>query len=196
MKEYVLEQMEEAIQLEEEGHAFYTDRANSVGHGLVKKMFVALAGDEARHKATFMEMREAFRNKVRFFRAEDIEIRRLPIFPQVTEEFERNKRYQRVAIDSSFGGTTVGDALSMALSAERRSIDHYQGILDRTEDRDLIVTLERIVTEEVIHLRLLEDQKEFLTENGYWFDPEEFYEYRKVTEQEMREFLREEGIDI
>jgi len=196
MKEYVLEQIEEAIQLEEDGYAFYTDRASSVGPGLVKKMFIALAGDEVRHKATFIEMREAFRNKVRFFHAEDIEIRRLPIFPQVTEEFERNKRYERVAVDRSFGGTTVGDALSMAMSAERRAIDHYQGILEKTEDLDLIVSLERIVVEEVIHLRLLEEQKEFLTENGYWFDPDEFYEYRKVTEEDMREFLREEGIDI
>jgi len=196
MKEHVLEQIEEAIQLEEDGYTFYTDRASSVGPGLVKKMFIALAGDEVRHKATFIEVREAFKNKVRFIRAEDIEIRHIPIFPQVTEEFERNKRYERAAIDRSFGGTTVGDALSMALSAERRSIDHYQAILDKVEDLDLIVTLERIVTEEVIHLRLLEEQKEFLTENGYWFDPEEFYEYRKVTEQEMREFLREEGIDI
>jgi len=196
MKEHVLEQIEEAIQLEEDGYTFYTDKANSVGPGLVKKMFIALAGDEVRHKATFMEMREAFKNKTKFLRAEEIEIRRIPIFPQVNEEFERNKKYQVVAIDRSFGGTTVADALSMAMSAERKSIDHYQKILDDTEDLDLIVSLERIVTEEVVHLKLLEEQKKFLTREGYWFDPEEFYEYRKVTEVEMREFLREEGIDI
>jgi len=196
MKEHVLEQIEEAIQLEEDGYTFYTDKANSVGPGLVKKMFITLAGDEVRHKATFIEMREAFKNKTKFVRAKEIEIRRIPIFPQVNEEFERNKRYQRAAIDRSFGGTTVADALSMAMSAERKSIDHYQKILDDTEDLDLIVSLERIVTEEVVHLKLLEEQKEFLAREGYWFDPEEFYEYRKVTEVEMREFLREEGIDI
>ncbi len=196
MKEHVLSKIEEAIQLEEDGYTFYTDKANSVGPGLVKKMFVALAGDEVRHKATFIEMREAFKNKVKFFRPEEIEIRHIPIFPQVTEEFERNKRFQRAAIDRSFGGTTVGDALNMAMSAERRSIDHYQAMLDDTEDLDLIVALEKIVIEEVVHLRLLEEQKEFLSKEGYWFDPTEFYEYRRVTEKDMREFLRDEGLDI
>ncbi|MCI0497856.1 MAG: hypothetical protein L0Z54_06165 [Thermoplasmata archaeon] len=195
MKEFVLEQIEEAVQLEEDGFHFYTGLASG-SHGLVKDMFVALAGDEARHKATFIMMRDSFKRRARFVSDGELQVRRLPLFEEVREEFGNKKRYEKAAIDSSFGQTTVADTLNIALAAEQKSVDHYRGLLEHARDMDLIVSLERIISEEVIHLKLLEAQRDHLREYGFWFRPEEFYHFRRTTEQDMRDFLLSEGYDI
>ena len=56
--QYCLEILEKAIAFEEEGMAFFQDRAQNAPSTLERNLFNSLAKDEAGHKAHLVKMRE------------------------------------------------------------------------------------------------------------------------------------------
>jgi rubrerythrin len=152
-----------AIQMEKDGHAFYTKAAAQTSDELGRSVFKSLAADELVHLETFQHI---FKGKI-----DAVEWNTL---------VHSNTKYTNLAIFPKDLKTVEGaspssnelDALRMGMDSEKEAIDYYTTILDGTSDREVKKILIEIINQEKNHYRVLQQEFSHLSLTGLWYDPD------------------------
>jgi rubrerythrin len=152
-----------AIQLEKDGHAFYTKAAVQTKSDLGRTVFESLAADELVHLETFQKI---FQGKI-----DAVEWSTL---------VQSNSKYTNLTIFPKDLKTTEGadpnsdelDALRMGMDSEKEAIDYYTKVVNDTSDTEVKQILTEIINQEKNHYRLLQQEFSHLSSTGLWYDPD------------------------
>ena len=152
-----------AKRLEADGHRFYLDAAGKASSESTRKMFTALADDEARH----LEWLEK-------------------LAPGVGSAAEANRALYG-SLKDVFGGTSGAEAaqgtesdieaIDFAIGIEDRSIAAYSAWADKGGSERVRKLGGVLVGQERFHRQLLENAKEYLERPGDWFMREERWNF-------------------
>ncbi|HUS99850.1 MAG TPA: ferritin family protein [Candidatus Thermoplasmatota archaeon] len=152
-----------AIQMEKDGHAFYTKAAGQTKSDLGRTVFESLAADELVHLETFQKI---FQGKI-----DSVEWNTL---------VKSNSKYTNLTIFPKDLKTTEGtnpnsdelDALRMGMDSEKEAIDYYTTVVNDTSDAEVKEILTEIINQEKNHYRLLQQEFTHLSSTGLWYDPD------------------------
>jgi rubrerythrin len=165
--ELLLRALREGIDMEKKGEAFYTTAAEKVKnpHGRLTLGF--LAREEKRHRDYLLEVLKNL---------ESCEPLKKSPFPRRSrlqkEEILDKMRRMGVRLRVSGGNKEV---VREAMGVERRSIDFYQGLLERTGDPGVRRVFQDLAREEKNHFEWLEFILDALELHGYWYDLESHF---------------------
>jgi rubrerythrin len=160
--QYCLEILEKAIAFEEEGMAFFQDRAQNAPSTLERNLFNSLAKDEAGHKAHLMKMRE-----------DVLRENSLEVLPDVSEEHVENLRG---IFDAAIEGANDPynyeveelEILNGAMDVERRGFHMYDTAAKTLPAGKAREIFEHLAQEEQHHFALLKNTYDYMA------DPEGF----------------------
>jgi rubrerythrin len=152
-----------AIQMEKDGHAFYTKAAGQTKSDLGRTVFESLAADELVHLETFHNIFQG--------RIDSVEWNTL---------VQSNSKYTNLTIFPKDLKTTEGadpnsdelDALRMGMDSEKEAIDYYTTVVNDTSDAEVKEILTEIINQEKNHYRLLQQEFTHLSSTGLWYDPD------------------------
>ncbi|MHC4201195.1 MAG: ferritin family protein [Planctomycetota bacterium] len=152
-----------AKRLEADGHRFYLDAAGKASSESTRKMFAALAGDEARHLEWLEELA-----------------------PGVGSAAEANRALYG-SLKDVFGGASGADvardagsdieAIDFAIGIEDKSIAAYSEWAGKGENEEIRKLGGVLVGQERFHRQLLENAKEYLESPGDWFMQDERWNF-------------------
>ena len=150
-----------AIQMEQEGYNFYQKAAAQTSSEMGETVFKSLAADELLHLQVFQKIfdekvgKEEWHNLVNSGKKyADIQV-----FPKDLEK-----------IEGANPETGEIDAIRIAMDSEKRAIDYYNEIKQKTTDSELIEILDEIINQEKSHYQILEGEFHHINSTGYWFD--------------------------
>ncbi len=166
MSEEALEAIETAMQIEREGHAFYSAAAAQVSDPKGRHILETLARDEAAHLELFRSVRQSLLEEGRWPSTEQVRAiapgRRPPIFPS-------GEALQQVEVPERELA-----ALKRGLEAEEASIAFYREQRARSSDPDAFALYTYLIEQETGHRIILEGEYDYLSGTGFWFDIREF----------------------
>jgi len=150
-----------AIKLEEDGIVFYQKAAEKTSHPFGKRMFLSFAGDEKRHLTVLKEILAdlKFSDFDRFFEGKNPREKIRSIFREVKSEIK-----ERIAANPD-----ELEALKIGMDMESKSVEFYQGALEKTQDSHQKAFLRRLIEEEKEHYELLQNTHSYLKDSGEWF---------------------------
>jgi len=159
--ENVKDAIRTAIQMEQEGYDFYQKAAAQTSSEMGESVFKSLAADELLHLEVFQKLfdekigRDEWHNLVNSGKKyADIQV-----FPK---DLKR--------IEGANPDTNEIDAIRIAMDSEKRAIDYYNEIKQKTSDPKLIEIIEEIINQEKSHYQILEGEFHHINSTGYWFD--------------------------
>jgi len=169
----VMKAIETAIQIEQDGLAFYAEAARQVDDPNGKRMFQSLAKDEAAHLQLFEDAREQLLSGGTWPSPEQIaaaspgEFGRLsqpspPIFPTGDEVRKTDVPERQLT------------ALQRGIQAEEDSIAFYSEQMEQTADPEGKAMYAYLIEQEQGHRVVLQGEYDYLTNTGFWFDFREF----------------------
>ena len=156
----VKEAIQTAIQMEKDGHAFYTKAAAQTSSEMGAKIFESIAEDELVHLETFKKMFEdkvtagefdALSNSSRKYAEQ-------PVFPKDLK-----------AVEGASADTNELDALHIAMDAEKDAIEFYGKMRDDCDDDEFCRIIDEIIQQEKNHYLILQGEFDHLGSQGYWF---------------------------
>ncbi len=157
--------LDTALKLEQDGHAFYMDAANSASNPLAKKMYQSLAADEQKHMEWIQALLEG----------------RTPGMTRISDTYERLRGIFADAPESlrKEVKAAAGDqaSLTIGMNMEDKSAAAYQKWSDETADSQLKALLANLAEFERGHRRILENTLEYLDKTGDWFMVEEQWNF-------------------
>ena len=155
-----------AVNMEEEGIAFYKKTAERMTDPFAKKMFLSIAEDERRHKRIFEQMAQAEGvTPADVGQAEtDGPIARIQA---IFKELGRKVKEDLDPEDSQI------DALNIAIDMEKKAYDFYNSAAQDCPDAGEQEILRKIAKEENEHWRIFDDTKLYLTDQAEWNIKEE-----------------------
>jgi len=150
-----------AIKLEEDGIDFYQKVSEKTSHPFGKKMFLSFAEDEKRHLTVLKEILAdlKFSDFDRFFEEKNPREKIKTIFREVKSEIK-----ERIAANSD-----ELEALKIGMDMESKSVEFYQGALEKTQDSHQKAFFRRLIDEEKEHYELLQNTRSYLKDSGEWF---------------------------
>ena len=163
-----LQAIETAIQIEQDGLAFYTEAARQTDDPNGEKMFLSLARDEQAHLKLFEDARESLLAEGKWLSPEQVEaisprrFERPPIFPTVEEIKTVDLPERQLA------------ALQRGIQAEQDAITFYSEQLEESDDPDARAMYAYLVEQEEGHRTILQGEYDYLTHTGFWFGIREF----------------------
>jgi len=164
LSEEVIKLIQEAIQLEIDGRAFFDHAAQITHNELGKKMFLRLAQEEVKHLEAFSKLFSSIVKTdkwKKYVKREESKPR-----SQVIEELaSRMKKAE---------GKSEIEALSIGMELEQRAIRFFSSTAQDMSDYRAKEIFERICDEERFHYDLLQAQYDSLTHSGFWLDSAEF----------------------
>jgi len=149
--------------MEEQGHKFYLQAGRQSKNELGKKLFKMLAEDELVH----MERIKKIYGSLKQGREWSLQWRKLPLkHPDIREIFVSlaGKNKDKIKPESS-----DLDAIDVGLELENRSINYYQGHLEKASSQAEKQFLEQMKSEEQVHHSLLADMKFYLSNPESWY---------------------------
>lgn len=157
-----VEILEKAIAFEEEGMAFFQDRASNAPSTLERNLFNSLAKDEAGHKAHLVQMREDLLREGT-----------IDVLPDVDDDHVANVRQ---IFDNAIEGANDPynfeleelEILKGAMDVERRGYEMYAGAAAQVSAPRAKGVFEHLAMEEQNHFTLLKNTYDFMA------DPEGF----------------------
>ncbi|MBE0565379.1 MAG: ferritin family protein [Krumholzibacteria bacterium] len=157
-----VEILEKAIAFEEEGMAFFQDRAENAPTSLERNLFNSLAKDEAGHKAYLVKMREDLLREGT-----------VDVLPDVDEDHVLNVRKLfedalENASDPYVAELEELEILQGALDVERRGYAMYAGAAAKVVSPRAKAMFEHLAAEEQNHFALLKNTYDYMA------DPEGF----------------------
>ena len=159
--------IETAIQIEENGLAFYSEMAVQVDNPQAKKMFQTLARDEVAHKKLFERVRQELQESGRWLSA-----------AEVTALSPRTMRPAVFPVGEAVAGVEVPQrelaALQRGIQAEEESIAFYSQQKDLIDDPAAQEMFDYLIEQEKGHRTILQGEYDYLTNTGFWFDIREF----------------------
>jgi rubrerythrin len=159
---YCLEILEKAIVFEEEGMAFFQDRAQNAPSSLERNLFNSLAKDEAGHKAHLVKMRDDILRE-----------NSLEVLPDVSDDHVLNVRAifdnaLEAAHDPYDFQLEELEILKGAMNVERRGYNMYTKAAAEVESPRAKEVFDHLAGEEQNHFTLLKNTYDFMA------DPEGF----------------------
>ena len=159
---YCLEILEKAIAFEEEGMAFFQDRAQNAPSSLERNLFNSLAKDEAGHKAHLVKMREDILRE-----------NTLEVLPDVDDDHILNVRsIFNKALDGAHDPYVFQleelEILKGAMDVERRGYTMYSGAAAEVASPRAKEVFTHLALEEQNHYTLLKNTYDYMA------DPEGF----------------------
>ena len=150
-----------AIQMEKDGYSFYQRAAAQTSIDQGRGIFESIAEDELMHLEVFEKM---FKDKI----GKD----------EWTKLVESSKKYADIkifpkdleSIEGANPDTNEINALRMAMDSEREAIDYYTDIKEKTDDKEVIKILDKIIEQEKNHYLIIEGEFNHIQTTGYWFD--------------------------
>jgi rubrerythrin len=141
-----------ALNMEENGSAFYQKAAGAVESPKIREVFLRLAEDEVRHLATFKELEATLRARGTEPPAAEEE----DIGPYVKRLLQSQVFCEQCAA-ARIADDTLDDmeALAVGMQAERDSILFYQEMLDFVDSKEAREAFTWIAKEERKHLATL-----------------------------------------
>jgi len=157
-----VEILEKAIAFEEEGMAFFQDRAENAPSTLERNLFNSLAKDEAGHKAHLVKMREDLLREGT-----------VDVLPDVDDDHVLNVRKifndaLENASDPYVAELEELEILKGALDVERRGYGMYAGAAAKVASPRAKALFEHLAAEEQNHYTLLKNTYDYMA------DPEGF----------------------
>ncbi len=157
-----VEILEKAIAFEEEGMAFFQERAQNAPSSLERNLFNSLAKDEAGHKAHLVKMREDLLREGT-----------VDVLPDVDEDHVLNVRKIFAdaienASDPYVAELEELEILKGALDVERRGYSMYAGAAAKVSAPRAKALFEHLAAEEQNHYSLLKNTYDYMA------DPEGF----------------------
>ena len=150
-----------AIQMEQEGYDFYQKAAAQTSSEMGESVFKSLAADELLHLEVFQKIfdekigKDEWHNLVNSGKKyADIQV-----FPK---DLKR--------IEGANPDTSEIDAIRIAMDSEKRAIEYYNEIKQKSSDKELIEIIEEIINQEKSHYQILEGEFHHINSTGYWFD--------------------------
>ncbi len=152
----VLRAIETAVQIEKEGLAFYTEAAGQTDDPRSKRIFHALAKDEAAHLELFEDARQALLDRGNWPSPQEVaaispgQFDHPPIFRSERE-----------------GGATEGperlsDVLRRGVQAEEASIAFYSKQMDGSDDPHARAMYAYLIEQEQVHRAILQTEYDYL----------------------------------
>ena len=139
-----------AIKSEINAHRFYMDWSKKIEDKALSKVFLELAGEEAKHKVYFQELKKGKAIKVPTTeKIADLKISDYIVDANVTTDMD----YQ--------------DALTLAMQREKEAFRLYSGLAELVDDEEMKKTFTTLAEEEAKHklrLEIMYDE-EILVEN-------------------------------
>lgn len=153
-----LRALQTAMQLERDGHAFYTRVAAEVADPSGRAMFLVLAQDELDHLTKLAAAYQSMVRTVRWSVGPLGKMKRPRIFPQ------SGQGKGRVA-----PATHELAAVERGIQVEKDSIAFYSQAAEETADPEGRAIYRYLVGQEEGHLAILQGQHDHLTRTGLWF---------------------------
>ena len=158
--ENVMDAIKIAIQMEKDGYAFYKRAASQTNSDMGHSLFESLSQDELQHLNVFEKLFQQKVDKVDWdalvnTRKKYVDI---PIFPKDLS-----------AVEGSDPDINELDALHIAMDSEKEAIDYYNKIRESITDNDTEDILTEIIEQEKNHYQLLEEEFNYLSKTGYWY---------------------------
>lgn len=153
-----------ALDLEEEGRKFYSRCAQQTKDENGAEMFRYLAREEISHYNRVAELFKTYLNQgyCNYLASRD-------------DREESGVFQDHVAGGKMSEKSDMLDALNMGISAEKKSIELYQMMLDDAQGDEVAAAIQKIADEETKHLQMLETEVEFVTKTG------DFTDFKQVT---------------
>ena len=150
-----------AIKMEEEGIDFYQEAAEKTSHPFGKKMFLSFVEDEKRHLTVLRSILAGFKfsDFDRFFEEKTPKEKIKTVFREVKNEIR-----ERIAANPD-----ELEALKIGMDMESKSVEFYQGALEKTQDSHQKAFFRRLIEEEKEHYELLQNTHSYLEDSGNWF---------------------------
>jgi len=144
-----------AEQMERNGARFYRNAAEGVTDEKNRDMLLKLAAMEDDHEKTFAEMRAALTDQEKVANIFDPEGESILYLKALVDT--------RVFFKKEIDTTSMKEILKEALLAEKDAIVFYLGMKDMVPEELGQSRLEAIITEEMLHIRLLGKELESVT---------------------------------
>ncbi|MEE9192561.1 MAG: ferritin family protein [Candidatus Aerophobetes bacterium] len=124
-------------------------------------MFLYFAEDEKSHLAVLNDILTDLRlsGSSRFFEEKSPRERIKTIFQDLKDEIK-----ERIAANPD-----ELEALKIGMDMESKSVEFYQGALEKAEDSPLKRFFTRVIEEEKQHYQLLQNTHSYLEDSGEWF---------------------------
>ena len=156
----VMDAIKTAIQMEKDGYAFYKRASSQTNSNMGRSLFESLSQDELQHLNVFEILFQQKVDKVDWdalvnTRKKYVDI---PIFPKDLSD-----------VEGSDPDINELDALHIAMDSEKEAIDYYNKIRESITDNDTEDILTEIIEQEKNHYQLLEEEFNYLSKTGYWY---------------------------
>lgn len=161
----VMEALEQALATEMEGYRFFIAAAALTTDPKGKEMFQIMAKDEIDHFQSLKLLVSKFRDKGTARSGVKTETGRkgIPILPPEESLQERLAR-----------NPTETEALKIGMDIESKAVEFYDGLLKKTQNKEIKEFLERLKHMERGHLTTLQGEYDSVSSSGFWCDHREF----------------------
>ncbi len=170
MSASLLEVLQEAIKLEDDGHSYYLDVAQRTRNALARRTFEVLASEEAKHRSYVESYYRVQQERSAWPSMEEVGVEVVRPADRARNVFEEAALHAHEAVTEE---THLVEAYSHAAELERKSIEFYQATLERANEPALRQFLDFLIGQERQHLELINRTQDYISDPGTWFFDEE-----------------------
>jgi rubrerythrin len=155
-----MDALDMALKMETDSIAFYTEAANKTAYPVGKKMFLAIAEDEKRHRDMI----------TRIIKGLHITHEDVSPLKTVKSVIERMKPEMMKKVAAT---TDELEAFTIAMRMEKEGKDFYEKTLAHSKNEKERALLACLIREEEQHYEIFSNTHSFLADTGNWFMWEE-----------------------
>jgi rubrerythrin len=165
----LLDLLQHAVKMEEDGRAYYLDVAGRTGNALARQTFQVLAGEEDKHVRYFQEYYDAMGKAEGWPDIAEI-MAEAPTAAQRAENV-----FTQAAKETAVSGDEVNltEAYNHAMDLERKSITFYQDMIAQAGDDRVAQFLDFVIGQERGHLDILSHTLDMLDNPDAWYFDQE-----------------------
>ena len=157
--------LNESLEMEKKGHAFYKEGAEKIKNSLGRKMLTRLAGDELIHIKRIQEIYESLKTDT----LSEVKIEETPV-EQFEKIFSRMKTQMDEAVED-LGEIGVDDEeiINVALDLESHAKLYYQEAANKAKNEKVKHFYEILAKEEKNHYDLLVNTNKYMENPSLFF---------------------------
>ncbi len=154
-----------ALENEKNAIFIYLEVAKKTKDTSGKNMFITLASEETHHLLSLIELKEIYKTPLQ---KKTLEVPK--------SEIERILPYIKKREKTKHGKSELSelDALEIALEHEKKSMELYKELAQKTDDEAIKNLLLKLHDTEKAHYELVMAQIDYIKGTGFWFDIPEF----------------------
>jgi rubrerythrin len=160
--------LEDAIEMEQEGKAFFEKVSAMMRHPRTRDTFVSLAKQEEKHILVLAKELERLAQGKEWASLEEA---KKPSPSDVKISVFKDRDLKRIKLRPE---STELEALELGIEVERRSIEYYRTAGTRADDARAKQVFSWLVGEEAGHLTILSAEHDYRTRSGFYLGEPEF----------------------